>query len=124
SSRSTDQPSRQDQPMPRRILALTIALALASSARADLINLIPNSTLKVPGGAIRGTITAESPTEVTVRVGGATQAVPVNQTAWIRYDGRPGTFDLAAARESAGNLAEAAELYKKAAAESDTKPMI
>ncbi len=110
--------------MPRRILALTIALALASSARADLINLIPNSTLKVPGGAIRGTITAETPTEVTVRVGTGTQAVPVNQIASIRYDGRPGTFDLAAARESAGNLVDAAELYKKAAAESDTKPMI
>ncbi len=112
--------------MLRRILAPTVALALvlASTARADLINLIPGSTLKVPGGAVRGTVVAESPTEVTVKVGAANQAIPVNQIATIRYDGRTGTFDLAAARESAGNFAEAADLYKKAAAESDSKPLI
>ena len=110
----------------RRILALSAALSLslAATARADLVNLIPGSTLKVPGGVVRGTVTAESATEVTVKVGNATQTVPVNQIASIRYDGRPGTFDLAAARESAGNLAEAADLYKKAATESESKPMI
>jgi tetratricopeptide (TPR) repeat protein len=110
--------------MPRCILALTVVLALASTARADLVNLIPGQTQKYPGGVVRGTVTAESPTEVTVRVGNATQAVPVNLIASIRYDGRPGTFDLAAARESAGALAEAADLYKKAASESETKPFI
>ena len=57
-------------------------------------------------------------------MGGGDAGRAVNQIASIRYDGRPGTFDLAAARESAGNLADAADLYKKAAAESDTKPMI
>lgn len=114
--------------MPRRLLApaaaLALSLSLAPSARADLVNLIPGQTQKYPGGVVRGTVTAESPTEVTVRVGNATQAVPVNLIASIRYDGRPGTFDLASARESAGNLAEAADLYKRAAAESETKPLI
>lgn len=112
--------------MLRRILApsAVLALSVAASAQADLVNLIPGQTQKYPGGVVRGTVTAESPTEVTVRVGNATQAVPVNLIASIRYDGRPGTFDLAAAREAAGNLAEAADLYKKAAAESESKPLI
>lgn len=112
--------------MPRRILipVTALALALASESRADNVNLVPNSTLKVPGGVIRGTVQAESPTEVTVKVGNNVQAVPVNQIASIRYDGRPGTFDLAQTRETAGSLAEAADLYKKAAAESETKPFI
>lgn len=112
--------------MPRRILAPTVALtlALAATARADLVTLIPNSTVKATGGAVRGTVVAESPTEVTVKVGAANQVIPVNQIASIRYDGRTGTYDLAAARESAGNLADAAEQFKKAATESESKPLI
>ena len=59
-----------------------------------------------------------------VVLGNANQAVPVNQIASIRYDGRPGTYDLATARESSGNLAEAADLFKKVATEASAKPFI
>jgi tetratricopeptide (TPR) repeat protein len=110
----------------RRILTLSVALGLAfaASARADLINLIPNSTYKSPGNVVRGTVVAETPTEVKVRVGNAEQSVPVSQIASIRYDGSPGSMALAQSRESAGNLVEAADNYKKAAADSATKPFI
>lgn len=106
------------------LLTLSLTLAAASAARADLINLIPGSTIKSPGGVVRGTVVAESSTEVTVKVGATNQAVPVSQIASIRYDGRPGNLDLAAARESSGNFAEAADLYKKGAAEAAAKPFI
>jgi tetratricopeptide (TPR) repeat protein len=110
----------------RRILTLSIALGLAcaTSVRADLIALIPNSTFKSPGNVVRGTVVAETPTEVKVRNGNAEQSVPVSQIASIRYDGSPGSLALAQSRESAGNLAEAADNYKKAAADSATKPFI
>ena len=108
----------------RTLLTLSIALAPAVAARADLVNLIPGSTYKASGGVVRGTVVAETSTEVTVKVGAANQVVPVGQIASIRYDGRPGNLDLAAARESAGSFAEAAELYKKGAAEASTKPFI
>ena len=111
--------------MTRTLALTTIAIAWTSTAaRADLVNLIPGSTIKAPGGVVRGTVTAESPTSVTVRVGNADQIVPVGQIASIRYDGRPPSLDFAAAREASGNLAEAADQYKKAATEAATKPFI
>jgi tetratricopeptide (TPR) repeat protein len=110
----------------QRILLTSIAfgLALATSARADNVNLIPNSTVKAPGGVVRGTVVAESPTEVKVRSGTTEQSVPVSQIASIRYDGSPGSFALAQLRENAGNLTEAAENYKKAAVEAASKPFV
>lgn len=112
------------RPLPRLGLTLALCLAPVVAARADLINLIPGSTVKAAGGAVRGTVTAESPAEVTVKVGNAEQKVPVAQIASIRYDGRPPSMDQAQSREAAGNFAEAADLYKKAAAESSSKPFI
>jgi tetratricopeptide (TPR) repeat protein len=111
--------------MPRRSLVLlTLALASASPALADNINLIPGSTIKAPGNIIRGTVIAETPAEVTVKVGNTNQVVPVTQIASIKYDGASGTTILATSRESAGNYAEAADLYKKAAGEAAAKPFI
>jgi tetratricopeptide (TPR) repeat protein len=69
-------------------------------------------------------VTAETSTEVTVKVGATTQAVPVSQITSIRYDGRPPSIDLALSRETAGNFLEAADLYKKAAGEAAAKPFI
>ena len=43
--------------------------------------------------------------------------MPTDQILSIRYDGQPATFQLAETRETAGQLAEAAELFKKAAGE-------
>lgn len=116
--------------MPRRHPTLPAALLIAAvssalPARADLVNLVPGSTVKgASGGAVRGTVVAEAPAEVTVRVGNADQKVPAAEIASIRYDGRPPSLDQAVAREEAGALAEAADLYKKAAADASTKPFI
>lgn len=112
------------RPLPRLALTLALCLAPVALARADLINLIPGSTVKGASGAVRGTVTAETPAEVTVKVGTTEQKVPVAQIASIRYDGRPPSLDTAQSREAAGNFAEAADLYKKAAAESSTRPFI
>ena len=48
--------------------------------------------------------------------------MPTDQIVSIRYDGQSAAFPLAESRENGGQLAEAAELFKKAAAESDGKP--
>src|SRR5262249_23660554 len=48
----------------------------------------------------------------------------VDQILSIRYDGQPATIQLAETREAAGQLAEAAELYKKAAGEAADKPFV
>ena len=79
---------------------------------------IPGTTVKQAiGGRVRGQVQSESPTEVVVTLGANTTTVPTDQIVSIRYDGQPATFQLAETREAAGQLAEAAELYKKAAGE-------
>lgn len=114
--------------MPRRSLAITgslaVTLALAVIATADEVVLIPNTTVKAPGGRIRGTVTAESPSEVKIKAGAADQTVPVDQISSISYDGTTPSYALAETRENNGQLSEAADLYKKAATEANGKPFI
>ena len=50
-----------------------------------------------------------------MKLGSSTTSVPVDQIASIRYDGQTATLQLAETREAAGQLAEAADLFKKAA---------
>ena len=71
---------------------------------------------------MRGQVQSESPSEVVVLLGATTTSVPTDQIQSIRYDGQSANFQLAEARESSGQLAEAAELFKKAATESAGKP--
>lgn len=99
------------------------ALAWAGATRADEVNLIQGTTFKQAiGGKVRGQVQSESPTEVVVTLGANTTTVPTDQIASIRYDGQSATFQLAESRESGGQLAEAVELYKKAAAETADRP--
>jgi TolA-binding protein len=99
------------------------AIAWCGFSRADDISLIPGSTFKsLTGRIIKGQIQSESPTEVVIVLGENTTKVPVDQIASIRYDGQSATFQLAEARESSSQFAEAAELFKKAATESAGKP--
>jgi tetratricopeptide (TPR) repeat protein len=49
--------------------------------------------------------------------------VPNEVIQSIRYDGQTANYQMAETRESSGMLAEAAELYKKAATESTTRPL-
>ncbi|WP_246196475.1 tetratricopeptide repeat protein [Aquisphaera giovannonii] len=108
--------------------ALATMLLLASSVApclADEVLLTPGSTLKgSSGGRVRGQVQSEGPTEIVVQLGNSTTTVPTDQIATIRYDGQPATLQLAESRENGGQLAEAAELYRKAAAEAADRPFV
>ncbi len=104
--------------------SMVLALALSATAWADEVVLIPGSKVPGPGGRVRGQIQSESPSEVVIQLGAKDQTVPTDQIDSIRYDGQPPSMPLAESRESGGSLAEAAELYKKAAAEAQDKPFI
>ncbi len=105
--------------------ALVAALLLAGAARADEVMLVPGSTVKQAiGGRVRGQVQSESPSEVVVKLGSSTTTVPTDQIVSIRYDGQPATLQLAETREAAGQLAEAAALFKKAAGEAGDKPYV
>src|SRR3954467_13707422 len=110
----------------RRLLpAGSLLLALASRAPADDVILVPGATVKnATGGRVRGTVQSESSKEVVVVLGATTTAVPTADIASITYNGQPPTLVQAESRETAGALAEAAELYKKAAGEADGKPLV
>lgn len=107
------------------VSSLGLLLVLHAPARADEVVLIPNSTIKAPGGLIRGQITAESPTEIKIKPAvGAEQAIPLGQIATVTYDGAGQSYAQAELKENSNQLSEAAELFKKAAAENSTKKFI
>lgn len=103
--------------------ATLVALFLRAPAIADDVELSQGSTVKgAIGGRVRGQIQSESAAEVVVKLGVNTITVPTDQIVSVRYEGQPPSLALAEAREAAGLLAEAAELYKKAAGESGSRP--
>lgn len=104
--------------------ALAAALAVASTSWADIVNLAPGATTKGTGGAVRGVVQSESPSVVEVKLGNTVTKVPTNEVESITYDGRPASLDQAADKEAANDLAGAADLYKKAAADASAKPFI
>lgn len=108
--------------MPKALLALVLMGGLAVG---DEVVLVPGSSVKqaIPG-RVRGQVQSESPSEVVVRLGATETLVPTDQIISIRYDGQPATLQLAETRETAGQLAEAADLYKKAAGEAAEKPLV
>lgn len=111
--------------MPAGPLALVVSLAATAAAGADEVLLVPNSTVKqAVGGRVRGTIQSETPAEVVVKLGAGTTSVPVDQIASVRYDNQPASMTLADSNEAGGQLAKAAELYKKAAGEAEGKPLV
>ncbi len=111
---------------PRAVVTATVAVAVVvccALLRGDEVSLIPGTTFKQAiGGRVRGQVQSESPTEVVVVLGANTTRVPTDQIASIRYDGQTATFQLAESRAAAGQLAEAAELFKKAAVETAGRP--
>jgi tetratricopeptide (TPR) repeat protein len=105
-------------------LVAALAIAVGGIAWADEVTLIPGTTFKsaTGGRSVRGVVQTESTSEVTVQLGTNTIRVPTDQILSIRYDGQPASLQLAETREASGQLAEAAELFRKAAAESAGKP--
>ena len=103
--------------------ALLAFLLMVTLAVGDDIVLMPGAAVKqASSGHVRGVIQSESPTEVVVKLGATETSVPTDQIVSVRYDGQPATLQLAETRETAGQLAEAADLYKKAAGEAAEKP--
>lgn len=111
--------------IPPMIWLLLAQAALPAAVWADAITLLPNNTLKVPGGKLSGQITAESPTTLTIQpsAGGA-QEIPVEQIASVSYTGQPPTLILAESRAAAGNFEESLDLFAKAATEAASRPLI
>ena len=106
-------------------VAFALSLALAATAGADDVVLVPNSTVKnALGGRVKGAIQSESPTEVVVKLGANTTTVPTGEIASVKYDNEPPSLILAQSKEAAGLLAEASDLYKKAVSEASGKPFI
>jgi tetratricopeptide (TPR) repeat protein len=106
-----------------KVAAAALAFTWGSAASADEVVLISGTTFKQAlGGRVRGQVESESPGEVVVVLGATKTAVPTDQIQSIRYDGQSASFPLAESRELGNQLAEAAELYKKAATESAGKP--
>ena len=118
--------------MTRSVIRLIVPAGLilaaggvAPMARGDVVTLTPDATTKgASGGVVRGTVISESPTKVEVKLGNTVTPVPTNEVAAITYDGHPAALEQAQDKEAANALAEAAELYKKAAAEAASKPFI
>jgi tetratricopeptide (TPR) repeat protein len=109
----------------RWMLVLAVAVAVPAMAVADEVVLVSGTTVKqAASGRVRGTIQSESPAEVVVRLGANTITVPTDQIVSVRYDGQPPSMALAESNEAGGQLAKAADFYKKAAAESEAKPLI
>ena len=105
------------------VSSAALALASCGSLLADDVSLIPGATFKQAiGGKVKGQVQSESPSEVVVLLGATTTTVPVDQIASIRYDGQSANFQLGETREAGGQLADAAELFKKAASEASGKP--
>ena len=103
-------------------LTLALSFALSATSRADVVTMIPGPGGKTSTG--RGDIQSESATEVTIKLGNNVQTVPTEQIASISYQLSPASVALAETRENANALADAAELYKKAAAEATGKPFV
>ena len=116
--------------LPRKCLAivatsLALPVASISVSLADIVTLTPDATTKgSAGGLVRGTVISESPAKVEVKLGSTVTSIPTNEVASITYDNDPASLESAKAKEATNNLAEAAELYKKAVSDASTRPFI
>jgi len=106
------------------VSTLMVPLAAASISLADVVTLTPDAATKGSSGVVRGTVISESPTKVEVKLGEKVTAIPTNEVASIDYDGDPPSFESARTKEAQNALAEAADLYKKAASDAASKPFI
>ena len=105
--------------------ALVVPWLVSRAAWGDQITLTPDATTKgAIGGVFRGTVTSESPEKVEIKLGNTVTAIPTSEVESIEYDGHPASLEQARDKEAAGSLAEAVELYKKAASDAGGKAFI
>ena len=109
------------------ILGSSLSLTLASLATSfgDVVTLTSDATTKgAAGGVVRGVVTSESASKVEVKLGNTVTAIPPHEIVSISYDNHPASLDQAQTKEAANALLEAADLYKKAAADAAARPFI
>ena len=97
-------PRRQRRCWPRPAVPLPrSALLVAPTRAADLIRLVPDTTVNAPGGQICGQITAETPTKVTIKpaVGASRRCRSTRSTRQLRRP--PAELLLAQSRENAAS---------------------
>jgi tetratricopeptide (TPR) repeat protein len=105
--------------------SLIAPLVSISVGLADVVTLTADATTKgAAGGLVRGTVVSESSTKVEVKLGNTVTTVPTNEIVSIEYDGDPPSLEQAKTKEATNSFIEAADLYKKAAAEASSKPFI
>ena len=117
--------------MIRRRVAVLVAGGLVvpwlagSLALGDQVTLTPGAATKgAIGGVFRGTVTSESPEKVEIKLGNTVTAIPTSEVESIDYDGHPAGLEQARDKEAIGALAEAVDLYKKAATDAGGKAFI
>jgi hypothetical protein len=116
---------RLKRALPALASSLLLPLLAITASLADVVTLTPDATTKGDSaGKVRGTIVSESPTKVEVKLGASVTAIPTNEIASIDYDNDPPSLEAARSKEAGNALAEAADLYKKAAAEASTRPFV
>jgi tetratricopeptide (TPR) repeat protein len=116
---------RRHRALPVLVSSLMIPLVALSASFGDVVTLTPDAATKAgTSGTVRGTVISESPTKVEVKLGEKITAVPTADIASIDYDGDPPSLESARTKEASNALVEAADLYKKAAAEASTRPFI
>jgi tetratricopeptide (TPR) repeat protein len=116
---------RRSRALPVLASSLIVPLLAISASLADVVTLTPDAVTKGDSaGKVRGTVVAETPTKVDVKLGSTVTTIPTNEVASIEYDNSPPSLESARSKEAANALAEAADLYKKAAADASTKPFI
>ena len=109
-----------------RVFCLSMTAMLIGSAawaQTDEIQLKPAAG-QASGRIIRGSITAESPKEIKIQVGGKSETIALDDLADIDYAGTPPAFLEAEQREKAGDVNAALESYKRAAAAAGLKPFV
>lgn len=105
--------------------ALLLPMFAIATGVGDVVILTPDATTKgAAGGRVLGTVVSESPTKIEVKLGATITAIPTNEVASITYDNDPPSLEQAKAKEAANALGEAAELYKKAAADASARKFI
>lgn len=105
-------------------VGISLSLAASRAAADDIVTLIQGTTVKQAiGRQVRGQVEAETSSEVVVQLGSTTIRVPADQIVTIRYDKQSPSFAMAESREAAGLLAEAAELFRTAAADGNAEPL-
>ncbi len=102
----------------RSLPGAAVVLVLAASA-------VARDQIELAGGkTVIGTITRETPTEVTIDTQTGVQTIAVNTIVEVRYEGQGAAMTQAKIHDQSGNFSGAMEQFTKAQSEIKDKPLI